>query len=100
QSSQGYALSLHDALPILSVSAETGVDPRIIIAQAAIETGWGAHAPGNNFFGIKSHGKGGGQTLTTQEVVNGKRVTVKDSFRRFRSEEHTSELQSRENLVC
>src|SRR5690606_41076921 len=34
----------------------------------------------------------GGQTKT-------KRTTVKDSYD-IRSEEHTSELQSRENLVC
>ncbi|WP_458380263.1 glycoside hydrolase family 73 protein [Sinorhizobium medicae] len=66
-------------------SKRTGVDPRIIVAQAAQETGWGKSAPGNNFFGIKSHGKGGGQSLNTHEYVNGKRVNVKDSFRTFGS---------------
>lgn len=62
-----------------------GVDPRIIVAQAAQETGWGKSAPGNNFFGIKSHGKSGGQNLTTHEVINGKRVKINDSFRTFAS---------------
>lgn len=62
-----------------------GVDPRIIVAQAAQETGWGKSAPGNNFFGIKSHGQGGGQNLTTHEVINGQRVKVNDSFRTFAS---------------
>lgn len=62
---------------------QIGVDPRIILAQAAQETGWGRSAPGNNYFGIKSHGKGGGQTFTTHEVINGKRVKMQDSFRSF-----------------
>lgn len=66
-------------------SQRTGIDPRIIVAQAAQETGWGRSAPGNNYFGIKSHGQGGGQTFATHEYVNGKRVNVRDSFRRFDS---------------
>lgn len=66
-------------------SQRTGVDPRIIVAQAAQETGWGRSAPGNNYFGIKSHGKGGGQTFATHEYVDGKRVNIRDSFRRFDS---------------
>ncbi|RYX78550.1 hypothetical protein EON76_05320 [bacterium] len=66
-------------------SKRTGVDPRIIVAQAAQETGWGRSAPGNNYFGIKSHGQGGGQNLATHEYVDGKRVNVNDSFRTFES---------------
>ena len=62
-----------------------GVDPRIIVAQAAQETGWGRSAPGNNYFGIKSHGQDGGQNLTTHEVIDGKRVKINDSFRTFDS---------------
>lgn len=62
-----------------------GVDPRIIVAQAAHESAWGRSAPGNNYFGIKSHGKDGGQTFTTHEVINGQRVKMNDSFRRFDS---------------
>jgi len=69
----------------LEASKRTGVDPRLIIAQAAQETGWGRSAPGNNYFGIKSHGKGGGQTFATHEVINGKRVKINDSFRKFDS---------------
>jgi flagellum-specific peptidoglycan hydrolase FlgJ len=30
-----------------------GVPASVIIAQAILESGWGQHAPGNNFFGIK-----------------------------------------------
>lgn len=71
----------------IEASRRTGVDPRIIVAQAAQETGWGRKAPGNNYFGIKSHGQGGGQTFTTHEVINGKRVKIRDSFRTFASPE-------------
>jgi len=64
-------------------SAKTGVDPRIIVAQAALESGWGRSAPGNNLFGIKSHGQAGGNTLPTTEVVNGQPVREQASFRAY-----------------
>jgi hypothetical protein len=67
----------------MRVSQETGLDPRIIIAQAAQETGWGKSAPGNNYFGIKSHGKSGGNTFATNEVIDGKTVRINDSFRGY-----------------
>ena len=66
-------------------SARTGLDPRLIVAQAALESGWGKSAPGNNLFGIKSHGMPGGNTMATTEVVNGQPVTVQDSFRAYAS---------------
>lgn len=69
----------------MEASARTGVDPRIIIAQGALESAWGKKAPGNNYFGIKSHGKGGGQTFATTEVYNGKAVKIRDSFRQYAS---------------
>ena len=67
----------------LAVAKELGIDPRIIIAQAAIETGWGKSVKGNNLFGIKSHGKQKGITVATHEVVDGKRVGITDSFRAY-----------------
>ena len=60
-------------------SALTGIDPGVILAQAAHETAWGRKAPGNNFFGIK----GGGQTFATHEYIGGKRVNMKAGFRRY-----------------
>ena len=69
----------------IEVGKATGIDPRIIVAQAALESGWGKSAPNNNYFGIKSHGRAGGSVLTTSEVVNGKTVTIQDSFRQFDS---------------
>jgi hypothetical protein len=67
----------------LRVSEQTGLDPRLVIAQAAQETGWGKSAPNNNYFGIKSHGKGGGATMGTTEYVNGRPVQTADSFRQY-----------------
>lgn len=67
----------------LRVSEATGLDPRLVIAQAAQETGWGKSAPNNNFFGIKSHGRKGGANLSTTEYVDGRRVNVSDSFRGY-----------------
>jgi hypothetical protein len=67
----------------IRVAQETGLDPRLVIAQAAQETGWGKHAPNSNYFGIKSHGKGGGATMGTTEYVNGRPVQTADSFRTY-----------------
>ena len=50
------------------VARELGIDPRIILAQAALETGYG---------------KGDGLMVATHEVVNGKSVPVTDSFRQY-----------------
>lgn len=69
----------------IGASKATGVDPRIIVAQTGLETGWGRSAPGNNLFGIKSHGAPGGQNLATTEVVNGQPVRTTASFRTFES---------------
>jgi pyruvate/2-oxoglutarate dehydrogenase complex dihydrolipoamide acyltransferase (E2) component len=69
----------------LEASRATGVDPRIIIAQAAIESGYGKSAPGQNYFGIKSHGRSGGQTLATSEYGDGGMYRTADSFRQYGS---------------
>ncbi|MCP5087450.1 MAG: hypothetical protein GY952_11685, partial [Rhodobacteraceae bacterium] len=73
----------------LQAGKATGIDPRIIVAQAAQETGWGESAPGNNYFGIKSHGQPGGQSLGTHEYVDGQRTNVQDSFRQYESPAHS-----------
>jgi len=69
------------------VADELGVSHRIILAQAALESAWGAKAKNNAFFGIKSHGKAGGQSFTTHEEVDGKRVKITDSFRQYNTPE-------------
>jgi flagellum-specific peptidoglycan hydrolase FlgJ len=50
----------------------TGVPAELTVAQWAVESGWGAHEPGNNCFGIKAYsGCYGVQLLETSEVVEG-----------------------------
>lgn len=66
-----------------SASQRTGLDPRLILAQAAIESGWGKHAPGNNMFGIKSHGQAGGNKLATTEYGPNGAYRTADSFRAY-----------------
>lgn len=57
----------------------------LLASQAAIETGYGKHAPNNNLFGVKSHGKSEGASLKTKEVINGKEVTQTANFREYKS---------------
>lgn len=53
--------------------AETGVPWLVTLGQAALESGWGKHAPGNNFFGAKakeSDPEESRQLLATREVLD------------------------------
>jgi len=41
--------------PLLQGAARTlGVSPKVLLAQAALESGWGRSMPGNNLFGVKA----------------------------------------------
>lgn len=75
-------------------AAELGVSPKALLAQAALETGWGKHMPqrtdgssGNNLFGIKTGGRWQGDALAanTHEYINGQRVQQRDQFRAYSS---------------
>lgn len=75
---------LQDVTPLaIEIGNRYGLDPKLIIAQAAQETGWGRSVAGNNYFGIKSHGQGGGKNVVTHEYINGKRVKITDRFREY-----------------
>lgn len=52
---------------------------QLVAAQWALESGFGKHAPGHNYFGLK----GSGTARKTQEFVNGKWVTISDEFLEF-----------------
>ena len=66
----------------LRVAAATGVDPRLVLAQAALETGWGQHAPNNNLFGIK----GPGPAQQTWEVgADGKPYQTSATFKAYKT---------------
>jgi flagellar protein FlgJ len=76
-----------------AAARELGVDPRAIVAQAALETGWGTSKPadagGNshNFFGIKAGANWQGRTVSnaTTEYVAGEAGTERARFRAYGS---------------
>ncbi len=80
-------------LPMAEAAARRiGVDPRYLVAQAALETGWGQHMPSNsnNLFGIKAYGwEGLSETAMTREYLNGQPVTEKARFRVYDSYEQS-----------
>lgn len=59
---------------------QSGVLASITMAQGTLESAHGNHAPGFNFFGIKSQDNTG-QLLWTQEYVKGKWIQVQAWFR-------------------
>ena len=67
------------------VAADLGISHKIVLAQAALESGWSKSVRSNNLMGIKSHGEKGGVDVVTHEVVNGKKVKITDSFKQYES---------------
>lgn len=61
------------------VSERTGLDPRLVLAQSALETGYGKSAPNSNYFGIK----GAGQVFPSEEFFGGKMVVEPSEFRAY-----------------
>lgn len=56
----------------METEAATGISAAAILAQAALESGWGEKAPGNMFFGVKDPDKGTtgkGQLIVTTEYL-------------------------------
>lgn len=75
-------------MPLLEKAGQQlGVSPRILLAQAAIETGWGRSVVGNNVFGIKAGSSWNGATVTaaTHEYEDGQYVAIHDAFRAYPS---------------
>jgi flagellar protein FlgJ len=74
--------------PLLrEAGSRLGVSPRLLLAQAALETGWGRSVVGNNIFGIKAGSSWTGPSVTaaTHEYENGQRVAIRDAFRAYPS---------------
>src|SRR5207302_4538143 len=96
QTSYMHPLSLHDALPILEGSGKPGPERRYIFRRGSRasrspspmklidSTMMKMQKPGNR----------------TQWGAMSRKFAPSNRMRPQRSEEHTSELQSRENLVC
>ena len=91
---------------------KTGIHADFILAQAALESGWGRRAPGNMYFGVKDTDgiNGNEQLLTTTEYsknpnlkfpvilsvtseirkgVQWFRYRIKDYFRKYKSPEES-----------
>ena len=77
-------------------AARIGVDPKVLVAQAALETGWGKSimraddgSSSHNLFGIKATGnwKGENARAITSEFRNGQMVKETADFRSYGSYE-------------
>ena len=72
-----------------AAARELGVDPQNLIAQAALETGWGRSQPGHshNLFGIKAGGSWSGASVqaNTEEFAGGVASRVDADFRAYGS---------------
>jgi peptidoglycan hydrolase FlgJ len=66
-------------------AAALNVPPVALLAQSALETGWGASAPGNNVFGVKAVAGQAATTDATTEYQNGKMVAQTASFAAYSS---------------
>ncbi|MDX1589896.1 MAG: flagellar assembly peptidoglycan hydrolase FlgJ [Oleiphilaceae bacterium] len=73
-------------------SGDSGISPRLMVAQAALETGWGRHmiegeggSPSHNLFGIKADSRWGGDSvvISTTEFRDGVPMSEKASFRAY-----------------
>ncbi|MCH8553133.1 MAG: flagellar assembly peptidoglycan hydrolase FlgJ [Natronospirillum sp.] len=81
--------------PLAEEAAEAlDADPRYILAQAALETGWGQHVIGQrsgdssyNLFNIKADQRWSGDSarVTTREYLQGRPVNVEADFRAYES---------------
>ncbi|HEV2188389.1 MAG TPA: glucosaminidase domain-containing protein [Stellaceae bacterium] len=77
-------------MPLLQQAGQQlGVSPKILLAQTAIETGWGRSVVGNNLFGIKASSTWSGQKVdaATHEYQNGELISITDAFRAYPSAE-------------
>lgn len=81
-----------------SVATEIGVDPKVLLAQAALETGWGKHlvqrgegGSSHNLFNIKADSRWDGDSATTMtlEFRDGIAQRERASFRAYDSFEQS-----------
>ncbi|MGB0663592.1 MAG: flagellar assembly peptidoglycan hydrolase FlgJ [Pontibacterium sp.] len=95
-SPEGFVQSL---MPVATeVATEIGVDPKVLLAQAALETGWGRYVIGqgsdensHNLFNIKADSRWSGERVAAQttEFVNGQPVAEVAQFRAYESYEES-----------
>jgi flagellar protein FlgJ len=72
--------------PQITAAAQAlGVPAVAVLAQTALETGWGNAAPGNNLFGIKASDGQASTTRATHEVIDGVLTPQTAAFRNYAS---------------
>ncbi|MDV5353390.1 flagellar assembly peptidoglycan hydrolase FlgJ [Kosakonia sp. SMBL-WEM22] len=80
--------------PAMAVARLSGIPHQLIIAQAALESGWGKREilteegkPSHNLFGVKATAGWQGETteITTTEYENGVAQKIKDKFKVYSS---------------
>src|SRR5690606_42023810 len=98
-SAQIYTLSLHDALPIFVAPSYRDADGPPIEWRKEIDLDLGDGKSATGFVAIREIAN---TRLAGLALFRRKRLIMgsADEAYRPRSEEHTSELQSREKLVC
>ena len=64
---------------------KTKIPASFVIAEGAEESGWGAHAPGMNLFGVKADTAWHGAVTVqrTREVVKGASIFIEAKFRAY-----------------
>jgi flagellar protein FlgJ len=83
QQAEAFAKSIWPS--VVAAAQQLGVPPVAVLAQTALETGWGAAAAGNNLFGIKAADGQAGTVRPTHEVVDGVLTAQDASFRDYGS---------------
>lgn len=73
--------------PAQQLQKESKIPASVTIAQAALESAWGAHAPGANLFGIKADKSWNGAVVVfnTHEVIGGVSKPVIAQFRAYKT---------------
>ena len=84
---------IRELMPMAERAGEaSGIDPKLMIAQAALETGWGKHmiegeqgAPSFNLFGIKADSRWSGESvdIATTEFREGVPMNERAAFRSY-----------------
>lgn len=90
---------IESLLPIAKkIEQYSGIDARIMLAQSALETGWGKYQimkadgqPSHNLFGIKAHNawQGDQAEILTTEFRGGVAMKERAAFRSYRSYEES-----------
>lgn len=66
-------------------AAQLNVSPVALLAQAALESGWGSSAPGNNIFGVKAIAGQASTQQPTSEFINGQMQRTTANFAAYSS---------------